>query len=265
MADNLLHAMVESVQQATRMVATMRSPRELAQAPADKVGLLTAADLAIDQHLRSALAQLAPDDGILTEESGITGGSHTDCTWVIDPLDGTKEFAASIPECAIVVAHFRPELALGIVQNLLTHELAWAEAGSARSDNLHASELTDLSRARITVSRSEHKRGWWSDFGLPTLPVGSIAWKIAQVALGQAEATITYTPKSVWDVAGAIFLAQTAGCVITDGAGRPLALNPRSIELKHGIIVASPGIAAELIAHTVPWIARRPANQMDAR
>lgn len=265
MAKQLVQPMVDAVRQATALVARMRAPRQQAAAPADKVGLLTEADLAIDRHLRSVLAHLAPQDAILTEESGVTGAAGASCTWVIDPLDGTKEFAAGIPECAIVVAHFRPQLALGIVQNLLTGEMAWAESGGARSDNLRPSACTDLAQARITVSRSEHKRGWWQDFGIPTLPVGSIAWKVAQVALGHSDATITYTPKSTWDVAGAIYLAHAAGCVVTDGSGAPLSLKAQVVELNQGIIVAVPGIADALIAHAVPWIARRPASQMDAR
>jgi myo-inositol-1(or 4)-monophosphatase len=237
------------------------SPRQEVPAPEGKIGVLTAADLLIDETIVQQLESEFPRDNVLTEERGYVCNSSESGTWIIDPLDGSKEFKMEIPECGICIGYFDDNCnQFGVVVNPV--DGTYISSGSLVAPEWRT---TELSEAKISVSRSEVKRGWWDDFGLDVEGVGSIAWKICQVALGQYDATITYTPKNIWDVSAAIAIAEAAGCVVTDGKGEPLKYDIESPLITSGIIVSSPRIADALIEHATPWIANRPSDQMDAR
>ncbi len=244
------------------------NPRREMPPVAGKTGIVTEADMLIDREIIRMLETYFVEDGILTEESGYNPPRSGRTIWVIDPLDGSKEYHNKIAECCICVARINQQTNLAIAVNPISGEYMYADGlGTAWHENgqMHTSNCINLDEANITVSRSEHSRGWWDDFGLQTVPMGSIAWKIIQVAAGNSDATITYTPKNIWDVAAAIYIAESAGCIVTDALGRPLVLDPLQPLIQQGIIVAAPGIAKALIDHTAPWVGSRPRSQMDAR
>jgi myo-inositol-1(or 4)-monophosphatase len=102
------------------------------------------------------------------------------------------------------------------------------------------SKCTTLAGARILASRSEVKRGEWerfSDAPFTTIPCGSVAYKLAQVSAGLADATFTLVPKNEWDVAAGALLVEAAGGRIVDKQGRPLSFN-RKDTLFGGVIAA---------------------------
>lgn len=259
-----------AVREAVDLIGGNQAATSDAERPQDKIGVLTIGDLQAEKHIVAALRKEFPDDEILSEESGLlaTPQASSGRLWVLDPMDGSRGFKDGNDECAICVGLLDPDPLLAVVMNPRNRQQYTAVGGRGMLLNGKTavpSAISDPATARIAVSRSEHKRGWWADFPLATIPMGSIAWKIVLVAAGKLDATITYTPKNLWDVAAALIIAAEAGCIICDGKGRPVHLSPKDRLLETGFIVSAPGIARRLTELAIPWIATRPDDCKDAR
>jgi len=170
---------------------------------------VTEADRAVDAVLRKEL--LREGEGWLSEES-VDDLSRLDKrrVWVVDPLDGTREFVAGIPEFCVSVAMVedgRP--VAGGICNPATDELFLGAIGCGVTCNgkpVRPSQRTSLNGALVLASRSEVKRGEWKQFegaNFKIRPMGSVAYKLALVSAGLADVTFTLTPKNEWDVAAA--------------------------------------------------------------
>jgi myo-inositol-1(or 4)-monophosphatase len=190
---------------------------------------VTAADLAIDTALRGTLPRAG--EGWLSEET------VDDLTrlaarrvWIVDPLDGTREFIEGIPEWSVSVGLVEDGVPVaGGILNPATDELVLGAIGHGVTLNGVAVEPAEqprsLHRARVLASRSEVGRGEWEryrDAGFEVVPCGSVAYKLGQVAAGLADATWTLVPKNEWDVAGGAALIRAAGLHLSlaDGSAR---------------------------------------------
>jgi myo-inositol-1(or 4)-monophosphatase len=178
---------------------------------------VTEADHALDAVLRKHL--LRDGEGWLSEESA-DDLSRLDRqrAWIVDPLDGTREFVEGIPEFCVSIAMVedgRP--VAGGICNPATRETFLGSIGSGLTYNgipTHASQQRNLDGAVILASRSETKRGEWRSFEdapFKVVPMGSVAYKLARVSAGLADATFTLTPKHEWDVAAGAALVLSAG------------------------------------------------------
>jgi len=186
---------------------------------------VTDADYASDNLLRKRLLELLPEAGWLSEET-IDDPERLlhRLVWVVDPLDGTKEFVMGIPEFSISVALVRLGLpVLGIVYNPATDELFTAERGQGATFNgkpVSVSDCADLQNARVDASRTERQRGEFEPFEdmVEVNTMGSIAYKLARVAAGMTDATWSRGPKNEWDICAGVLLVQEAGgrCVNLD-------------------------------------------------
>ncbi len=215
--------------------------------------IVTAADRAVNVALRSSLLRV--DEGWLSEESA-DDLSRLDLPrlWIVDPIDGTREFVEGIPEWGISVAWVedgRP--VAGGVFNPQAKQLMLGAAGSGVTLNDTAVAVTKhgLSGARILASRSEINHGAWKQFDRAPFsyaPMGSVAYKLALVACGKADATFTLVPKNEWDVAGGVALVEAAGGRVVGLDGKPIAFNRRSTLLS-GLIAGSPDIVEELLRY----------------
>ncbi len=88
-------------------------------------------DKAAEKIIIEILRKEFPDDAILAEESGVTDGTGTKRRWLIDPIDGTTNFAHSYPFfCVSIAVEEAGELILGVVFNPTANELFWAEKGA---------------------------------------------------------------------------------------------------------------------------------------
>ena len=186
---------------------------------------VTDADFAADKLLKERLIELLPEAGWLSEET-VDNPLRLlkEYVWVVDPLDGTKEFVMGIPEFTIsvgLVRDGRPQLA--VIFNPATDELYTATHKGGVMYNgqaAHTSKRADLEGAQIDASRSEWKRGEFEPFEdlVEANIVGSIAYKLARVAAGQADATWSRGPKNEWDIcAGALLVVEGGGaCVDLD-------------------------------------------------
>ena len=186
---------------------------------------VTDADFAADKLLKERLMALLPEAGWLSEET-VDNPLRLlkEYVWVVDPLDGTKEFVMGIPEFSIsvgLVQDGRPQLA--VVFNPATDELYAATNKGGVTYNGEPAQTTDralLEGALVDASRSEWNRGEFEPFEelVETRIVGSIAYKLARVAAGQADATWSRGPKNEWDIcAGTLMVVEGGGtCVDLD-------------------------------------------------
>lgn len=154
-----------------------------------------------------------------------------------------KEFVQGIPDYSISVALVEDGApVIGIVYNPSTDEFFLAAKGDGTKLNgqpVHVLNNT-ADKCEVLASRSEIKRGEF-DFAYPYFsvqPVGSVAYKLALVAAGKADATFSLTPKNEWDIAAGVLLVTEAGGTVVDKDGRPLRFN-RSNTLLPGIIGSS--------------------------
>jgi myo-inositol-1(or 4)-monophosphatase len=184
--------------------------------PSDR-SLVTEADRSVNRLLRDLLVR--DQEGWLSEEStDDLQRLEKHRIWVVDPLDGTQEFVAGIPEWSVSIAMVEGGRAIaGGVCNPATGEvfLGSKETGVTRNGKqVQAGKKDRLEGAVVLASRSEVGRGDWERFQNSSFlihPVGSVAYKLARVAAGLADATWTLSPKNEWDVAAGVALVEAAG------------------------------------------------------
>jgi myo-inositol-1(or 4)-monophosphatase len=195
-------------------------------------GPLTEADLASNDLLIKLISEAFPNDAILSEETvDDPNRVNNDRCWIIDPLDGTREFTLGIPEfCVSVGFVYKGEAVVGALCNPATGETITGAKGIGVKLNDSLACVTkhkQIPGARFLVSRSEHKKGWfdqWKD-EVELQPMGSVAWKLGLVAVGQAEATFTPKPRNEWDLCAGVACINAAGGHATNGAGDPYRFN----------------------------------------
>jgi myo-inositol-1(or 4)-monophosphatase len=206
------------------------------------------ADLAVDAFLRRELEALLPDSGWLSEETA----DHPErlareMCWLVDPIDGTRDFVRGRPGWAVSVALVRAgRPLLGLLCAPARGELWYAEAGRGAWRNgasLSASRRSTLAGARVPTDRLASPD---RDLTMVTKP-NSIALRIAMVAAGEADLVATLRWGYEWDIAAATLIASEAGGAVGDAFGHPLAYNkpdPRAF----GVLVSAPGIHAAAVS-----------------
>lgn len=207
---------------------------------------LTEADLLANHILKSQLLNRFPHDGWLSEET-VDDANRLTCqrTWIVDPIDGTKEFVQGIPEFAISIALVENGLpVLAAVLNPMTQELFHAIKGQGawlNNTRIHC-HTSSPERLILLASRTEMADGSWHDFCKhhDVRAVGSIAYKLALIAAGVAHATFSLGPKNEWDIAAGTLLVQEAGGVVTDKFKNALLFNQPNV-LVNSIVAASHG------------------------
>lgn len=222
---------IDAALRAARQCVAAFTPGRIASEKKAGGDPVTAADVALDAVLKEAL--LRPDEGWLSEETV----DHPDRlakrrVWIVDPIDGTREFIEGIPEWCISVAlavDGQP-VAAGIC-NPAADQLFLGGIGCGVTLNgtpASLSDKEDLAGARVLASRSEIRKGLWQRFeGAPfeVIPSGSIAYKLACVAAGLTDATMTLVPKNEWDIAAGVCLIGAANGVTFDLSQQPRRFN----------------------------------------
>jgi len=191
---------------------------------------VTLADLEADRAIAAVLRAAFPDDGLLSEEA-LSDPSRVEKhrVWIVDPMDGTKEFTKEIPEFAVSIALVENgEPMMGVVRNPAADVTVWASKGDGAfrdGERTRVSSIDRLEDAVMIASRTEISRekfkdheGWFREIR----PVGSIAWKLACIACGEGDLNISLAPKNEWDVCAGDVLVREAGGIYTafDGSNR---------------------------------------------
>ena len=181
---------------------------------------VTTADHEADAFLKRFLMSATPEFGWLSEET-IDSDDRLDKTfvWIVDPLDGTKEFIEGIPHFVVsigLVENGKP--ILGVLYNPVSKEMMRTdEAGNVLYQEKPAGlcQSTHLSEVLCLNSRSETRRGLWEPWASEfkaLKPIGSVAYKLGLAATGQEDFFVTLRPKNEWDVcAGHALLLANGG------------------------------------------------------
>jgi myo-inositol-1(or 4)-monophosphatase len=214
------------------------------------------ADLAVDAALKHALCDPRPAYGWLSEESEDNPRRlERRFVWMVDPIDGTNAFLRHVPEWTISVALVEDGTPmLGIVFNPATHEFFHAVRGEGAFLNdapITVSDRSTLEGARIIASGGLFKKRIWKEPwpGVESRWVNSVAYRLALVASGSADATLSLSAKSEWDLAAGVLLVEEAGGMVTDHHGQPLRFN-RPVPRFPGLVAAPPRLHAKLIERT---------------
>ncbi len=241
--ERALDVLLEAVEAAGAAILAL--PRtHLNVAVKENFDVVTQGDLIANQILKSALLGAFPDDGWLSEESvDDLARLHAKYVWVVDPIDGTREFAKGVPEYAVSVALVEDgEPVLAAVFNPATSELFHAQKGKGvwlnRQPVLCRADRDDS--LLLLASRSEYRRGEWAVFEKTNRvqQVGSIAYKLGLVAAGKADATFSLGPKNEWDIAAGVLLVSESGGMVTDSLGQPFVFNQKDVLVK-GVVAST--------------------------
>jgi myo-inositol-1(or 4)-monophosphatase len=208
--------------------------------------LVSEADIRAAEMLHAALTTAYPSDGWLSEEHDDTSARlEKDRVWIVDPIDGTREYLQGIPEYAVsigLVVAGAP--VLGVVYNPATGELYAASCEAAAE---RAPSMLDSATLRVLVGRGEQH---YKD--IPPLPagseavgIGSVAYRLALLAEGKGDVVLTGYGRSEWDVAAGAALCLAAGLRVTDVLGEPLCFNQPEPRVR-GLLVAEPGLHQRL-------------------
>jgi myo-inositol-1(or 4)-monophosphatase len=212
--------------------------------------LVSEADVAAETAIRAVLADRRPQDAILGEEGGATGGGEL--RWVIDPLDGTTNFLFGFPQFAVSVACEDGAGGLvGVVLDPVRDECFTATRSSAATLNgaeIACSQRPDLGTALVATgfSYDADERARQAEVLRRVLPrvrdvrrAGAAALDLVWAACGRVDAFYERGVKA-WDIAAGSVIAQRAGMTVQPLAAREL--EPT------GVVAAPPALADELLA-----------------
>jgi len=205
---------------------------------------VTSADLEANRKIHEIIQRKFPADGWLSEED--QDSSHRlglSRIWVIDPIDGTKEFIEGVPQFAVSIGFVvdgRPKVS--VVYNPAEERFYKAEAGHGAYLNEQKIKVTahrEIDGALLLVSRSEPRRKFQVFVDRCEIqPVGSIAFRLAKVAGGDGDGTLTFRSIHEWDICAGVLLVEEAGGAILDGNGKTLTFNRAEPRLR-GMVAAN--------------------------
>lgn len=194
--------------------------------------LVTRADLESEKYIIAELREKFPEHDVLAEESGSSLKGKNGCQWIIDPLDGTTNFAHQLPIFSVSIAFAENgELGAGVVLNPATGELFTAAAGQGAALNgreIKVSDCGEISESLLvtgfpydvkddtTAYMKRFEQCLKASRGIRRL--GSAALDLCYVACGRFEGFWEQGLKP-WDTAAGTLIAREAGGVVTDFSG----------------------------------------------
>jgi myo-inositol-1(or 4)-monophosphatase len=204
-------------------------------------------DLEVDAMLRDRLSALIPDAGWLSEETADNRDRlEADRIWVVDPIDGTRDYIRARPGWCVSVAlveNGRP--VIGVLDAPARNEVWIAERGGGASRNgakLRTAWRDQLAGARVPADTLPPVDADLTAVFKPN----SIALRIAMVASGEADLVASLRWGHEWDIAAAVLIAREAGARVTNAFGRPISFNSPDAEA-FGVLATVPGIHAAAV------------------
>jgi len=210
----------------------------------DTLQVVTDFDAAAEKLILDQLKQAFPDHAFFSEEIG-DDHIESDYRWVVDPIDGTSNYARQIPFfCISIGLTYKGEPILGVVYQPITDELFTAERGKGAFLNgkeIKVANVSELNKAFITVDRgkSQYEKERFVNIVVELtkhirsmrMP-GSGALQTCYVACGRFDAAI-FNGLSFYDVAAAAIIAQEAGAQISDFSARTWKLKTGDMIISH--------------------------------
>ena len=206
---------------------------------------VTTADHAADSLLKEMLTESCPDYGWLSEETVDSPDRLSkERVWVVDPLDGTKEFIEGVPQFVVSIAIVENgEPVVGVLYNPVTKDTFAAAKGEGAFLNdkpIHCVTKDSVGDMVILNSRSETRRGLWEPFANTfgeLRAIGSVAYKLGLTAAGKADIFASLRSKNEWDICA-------GNCIINEAGGKLIDLNGNIRRYNQEYTIIEPGLIA---------------------
>lgn len=213
-----------------------------------EINIVTEADCISQEYIKKSIREKYSEHNILSEED-LEIKSSNPFRWIIDPLDGTTNFAHGLPIFAVSIAvEYKGEIFAGVVYNPISKELFWAEKGEGAflgKKRIKVSETNILSKALLATGfpydireDANNNLDHFSKFALRAQAIrrlGAAALDLCYVACGRFDGfwELKLFP---WDVAAGILIVEEAGGKVTDFKGLPTNIYSREIVASNGKI-----------------------------
>ena len=205
---------------------------------------VTTADKEADFFLKSELTNARPNYGWLSEETVDSEDRlRKERVWIVDPLDGTKEFIEGVPQFVVSVALVENGVPIiGVLHNPVTKETFHAskDNGTYFEDAIYNCSVKESTTDMVMLnSRSETRKGLWEPhkYHFKKLkPIGSVAYKMGLTATGKADIFATLRPKNEWDICAGTCLINEAGGKVINLNGEKITFNNRKTLIEPGLI-----------------------------
>lgn len=206
---------------------------------------VTTADHAADSRLKEILTEARPDYGWLSEETVDSPDRLSkERVWVVDPLDGTKEFIEGVPQFVVSIAIVESgEPVVGVLYNPVTKDIFTAAKGEGaflNDEPVRCVTKDNVSDMVILNSRSETRRGLWEPYANTfgeLRAIGSVAYKLGLTAAGKADIFASLRPKNEWDICA-------GNCIINEAGGKLIDLNGNIRLYNQEYTIIEPGLIA---------------------
>lgn len=214
------------------------------------INIVTDVDLASERLIRDTIASHYPRHQVLGEEGGLDDNS-SDYRWVVDPLDGTTNFAHGFPMFAVSIAlEYKSETIIGVVYDPMRDELFAAERGAGATLNrrpIRVSATAELSKSLLSTgfpydirTSSLNNLDHWRNFAMNAQAlrrIGSAALDLCYVASGRFDGFWELN-LGAWDSAAGALIVAEAGGQVTDFSGGPFSKYKPEILASNGLIHA---------------------------
>lgn len=230
---------------------------------------VTAADRAVSELCVSRLRVAFPADAVVSEELPDDGARHHAArTWLIDPIDGTKDFIAGRPGFAVMIGLLeggRP--VLGAVYQPAADRLFYARLGTGATlvladgppQRMRVSATRELAAARMVssaanpeplVAELRARAGIRDD-----QQIGSVGIKLSLVAAGERDLYVNPAGKcKLWDTAAPSIILTEAGGRLTDLRGTPLSYTSKDLSHRRGLVASNGELHEQALAQLAPLI-----------
>ncbi len=214
-------------------------------------GVVTEADFQSEAYLLKKILKAFPESDVITEESGLHKKEGSRWKWIIDPLDGTSNFAHGFPWFCVSIGVERDgQLVAGAIYHPVLKELFLAEKGKGaylhvgnKKERMRVSKVAKLEHALlgtgfyyfkgVELDREVERFGRMSERAQAVRRPGAAALDMAYVACGRYEG-FWERGLSAWDVAAGFVLIQEAGGCVTDYEGKPVSVRDSEVLASNG-------------------------------
>jgi len=216
----------------------------------DPRALGDAGDAQANALLLDALASARPDDAVLSEESADDlQRLHAHRVWIIDPLDGTREFREGRDDWAVHVALVAAGRVIAAAVSQPARDDVF-DSAPPPADTVLSLPTTVASERRIVISRSRPPRGAQvvaEALGATLWQVGSAGAKALTVVRGEALAYVHEGGMNEWDAAAPVGVALAHGLHVSDLHGEPIVFNQRDVVLHQGLVICRKELAPAVL------------------
>ena len=228
-------------------MANFGRPKEISHKQCE-FDLVTNVDKMSEKKILEIIKSNFSDHAFLAEQGGVTGNNNSDYTWIIDPLDGTTNYAHNFPHFAVSIGLFyKNQPFLGVVYDVFKNEMFWAvkDSGAFLNDEpIRVSEINELKRSLLATGFPANKLAveknieYFRSF-LPRVQAirrpGSAALDICYTACGRLDG-FWEMALSPWDVAAGICIVQEAGGMVSNFYSDDFDINVKNIIASNGKI-----------------------------